>query len=730
MVRIEDIRDWVLSYNPDADLDVIERAYIYSAKVHRGQTRLSGEPYISHPLEVAGILAKLKMDSITIAAGLLHDTVEDGYTTLEEIKILFGDEMVSLVDGVTKMGKMKFSSREEKQAENFRKMLIAMAKDIRVLLIKLADRLNNMYTLKFIPADKQLRTSRETMDIYAPLANRLGIGWIRGELEDISFNYLNPKSYMEIKENIDEIIQQREEYINKVKDIVQKELKETDICHNIIGRTKSIFSVYKKMQNQNILFDQVYDLMALRITTDSIRNCYSTLGVIHSLWKPVPGRFKDYIAMPKANMYQSLHTTIIGPQGQRVEFQIRTEDMHKIAEYGIAAHWRYKEGKEKDEKYDEKFFWLRQLLEWQQDLKDPKEFMETVKVDLFPDEVYVFTPKGEVKSLPEGASPVDFAYQIHTDLGNQCVGAKVNGKIVPLKYKLKNGDIIEILTSPNHVPSRDWLRFVKTSRAKTKIRAWIKKEQKERSIVLGREILEKELQKYETKPSKILKSDEFKELVEKLRFQKIEDLLAEIGFGKISVNQIITKLIPEKTLEEWKKKEKSELHKIVDRFTKRKREGAVKIDGVEDILIRYAKCCNPVPGDKIIGYITRGRGVTVHTADCPTVAGLNYGLERKIGVVWDVKKKIPHSVKISVYADDIPGVLAKVSSAISECDVNINQANIQPAEGKKAYIYFLIDIFDLAQLQRVIKNISRIKSVHSVDRVKEHYFLQRKKAKS
>lgn len=443
-----------------------------------------------------------------------------------------------------------------------------------------------------------------------------------------------------------------------------------------------------------------------------------------------PGRFKDFLAMPKANMYQSLHTTIIGPQGQRVEFQIRTEDMHKTAEYGIAAHWRYKEGKEKDEKYDEKFLWLRQLLEWQQDLKDPREFMETVKVDLFSDEVYIFTPKGEVKSFPEGATPVDFAYHVHTDLGNQCVGAKVNGKIVPLKYKLKNGDIVEILTSASHVPSRDWLRFVKTSRAKTKIRAWIKKEQKERSIVLGREILEKELQKYEAKPSKILKSDEFKELAEKLRFQKIEDLLAEIGFGKISVNQIITKLIPEKTLEEWKKREKSELHKIVDRFTGRRREGAVKIDGVEDILIRYAKCCNPLPGDKIVGYITRGRGVTVHIADCPTVIDLNYGLERKIEVAWDVKKKIPHSVKISVYADDIPGVLAKVSSAISECDVNISQANIQTTEEKKAHIDFTIDIFDLGQLQRVIKNIGRIKSVHSVNRVKDHSPLQRRRAKS
>jgi GTP diphosphokinase / guanosine-3',5'-bis(diphosphate) 3'-diphosphatase len=728
MVRIEDICDKVSSYNPDADLDIIERAYIYSAKVHRGQTRLSGEAYISHPLEVAGILAKMKMDSVTVSAGILHDTVEDGYTTLEEIKILFTDEMVDLVDGVTKMGKMEFLSRQEKQAENFRKMLLAMAKDIRVILIKLADRLHNMRTLEFVPPEKQLVIASETMDIYAPIANRLGIGWIKGELEDTSFRYLNPENHAEIKENIENTVQEREEYINKVKETIEKDLNDNDIHHSIEGRTKSIFSIYRKMQTQMISFHQVYDLMALRIITDSIRSCYTILGVIHSLWKPVPGRFKDYIAMPKDNMYQSLHTTVIATQGQRVEFQIRTEDMHKTAEQGIAAHWRYKEGKDKEGKYDEKFHWLRQLLEWQQDLKDPKEFMDTVKIDLFPEEVYVFTPKGEVKSFPRGATPLDFAYDVHTDLGDQCVGAKVNGKIVPLKYQLADGDIVDILTSPNHVPNRDWLRIVKTPRAKSKIKAWIKKEQKERSIVLGREILEKELKKYGVNPVKILKSGELKAFAEKMNFQKIEDLLEAIGFGKTSVNQVITKVIPEEVIEEHKKAEKTASDKTAEPTGESKAEGAIKVDGLDDILIRYAKCCNPIPGDEIIGYITRGRGVTVHTVDCPVVSEIDYGLERKIEVDWDIQKKIPHTVTLAIHTDDKPGVLSNVSSAISECDVNITQANISTTEDKKASLVFTIEIFDLEQLQGVIKNISQIKWVQSVQRVRDPY-PSRKRAK-
>jgi guanosine-3',5'-bis(diphosphate) 3'-pyrophosphohydrolase len=715
MIRIEDICDRVASYNPDANLDIIERAYIYSAKVHRGQTRLSGEPYISHPMEVAGILAQLKMDSITVAAGLLHDTVEDGYTTLEELKILFSDEMVYLVDGVTKMSKMAFSSTEEKQAENFRKMLLAMAKDIRVILIKLADRLHNMRTLQYVPERKQQAVARETMDIYTPIANRLGIGWIKWELEDISFRYLNPKDYIEIKENIENTVKEREEYINKVKDIIKQELTENDIYNTIEGRTKSIYSIYRKMQNQMISFHQVYDLMALRIITDSIRSCYTILGIIHSLWKPVPGRFKDYIAMPKDNMYQSLHTTVVSLQGQRVEFQIRTEDMHRTAEHGIAAHWRYKEGKDKEEKYDEKFHWLRQLLEWQQDLKDPKEFMDTVKIDLFPEEVYVFTPKGEVKSFPRGATPLDFAYQIHTDLGHQCVGAKVNGKIVPLKYQLSDGDSVEILTSPNHVPNRDWLRIVKSPRAKSKIRAWLKREQKERSTILGREILEKELKKYDVNFMRIARSDKFRAVVEKLSFQKPDDLLEAIGFGKLSVNQVVSKLIPEKFLAE-EAKEKPETAKTAP---SRKAEDAVKVDGIDNILIRYAKCCNPIPGDKIIGYITRGRGVTVHTADCPLISELDLDLEREIKVDWDVQKKIPHMVQLAIHAEDRPGVLSNVSSAVSECNVNITQANIKITESQKAYILFTIEIFDLEQLQKVIKNIAQTKWVYGVERVKD-----------
>jgi len=499
MVRLDDILEKIRAFNSDADLDTVRKAYVFSAKVHQGQVRLSGEPYLTHPMEVAYILVQLKMDVPTIVAGLLHDTLEDTLTTIEELHTVFGKEVAGLVDGITKIGKITFQTREERQAENFRKMLLAMARDIRVILVKLADRLHNMRTLHFQPEARQRKIAQETLDIYAPLANRLGISWIKGELEDLAFRYLQPEIFYDLVAKVAKRKKEREQYIEEVKNQIRNKLQEHDIEGEVSGRSKHLYSISLKMERQGIDFDQVYDLIAFRIIVESVRECYAVLGMIHATWKPIPGRFKDYIAMPKANLYQSLHTTVIGPYGERVEVQIRTDEMHRIAEEGIAAHWKYKEGKAPNgvgSRDDNRFRWLRQLLEWQQELKDSREFMDTVKVDLFPEEVYVFTPKGEVKELPRGATPIDFAYAIHTDVGQRCVGGKVNGKLVPLRTELNNGDIVEVLTSPNQTPSKDWLKWVRTSKARNKIRHWIKSEQRERSIAIGRELLEKELRKY------------------------------------------------------------------------------------------------------------------------------------------------------------------------------------------------------------------------------------------
>lgn len=719
MRRLEDITEAIASYNPEADSDIIRKAYVYSAKVHHGQVRLSGEPYLSHPIEVSYILTRLKMDAVTTAVGLLHDTLEDTHTTPQDIERIFGKEILSLVDGVTKISKIEFASREEQQAENFRKMILAMAEDIRVILIKLADRAHNMRTLEYISSrEKQKRIAMETLDIYAPISNRLGIGWLKSELEDSSFKYLYPEDYKYIESRVESKFDERDKYIKGVANIVSDELKKADIVTRITGRPKYFYSIFQKMQSQNISFDEVYDLAGLRIITDTIRNCYAVLGIIHSIWKPIHGKIKDYIAMPKANMYQSLHTTVIGPDGERVEFQIRTEDMHNTAEEGIAAHWRYKE-KKIEERDDKKFLWLRHLLEWQQDLKDPKEFMETVKIDLFPDEVYVFTPKGDVKGFPRGATPIDFAYQIHTDVGNRCVGAKINGKIVPLKYKLKNGDIIEILTSSARTPSRDWLKIVKTSRAKTKIRAWIKNEQKQRSIALGKEICEKEIQRYDLSSSAVMKPKALLKAAAALGFSKVENLMAGIGYGKISVQQVMARLIPEEKILERKKREESKLRKIVEKVTRKPSDkGGIKVKGVDDILIRFGKCCNPIPGDDIIGFITRGRGISVHIRNCPSIADIEYDPDRRIDVEWDKEKSAPHLVQVAIVTVDKPGLLAKISSAIAVYDVNISNANIQTTEDKKAYLNFSIEIRDIEHLKNVIKTVERIKGVISVKRVK------------
>jgi GTP pyrophosphokinase len=715
MVRLDDIIEKVLLYNPGADLDALRKAYVFSAKVHQGQVRLSGEPYLTHPMEVAAVLVELKMDIPSVVTGLLHDTIEDTLTTPEELRALFGEEVADLVDGVTKIGKITFRTSEERQAENFRKMLLAMARDIRVILVKLADRLHNMRTLEFQQESRRRRIAQETLDIYAPLANRLGISWLKSELEDLSFRYLHPETFRDLASKVAKRRKERQKYVEDVKKSIQDKLREQGIVGDVSGRSKHLYSIYLKMERQGIDFDQVFDLIAFRIIVESIRECYAVLGIIHSTWKPIPGRFKDYIAMPKANMYQSLHTTVIGPFGERMEVQIRTPEMHSVAEEGIAAHWKYKEkGSVVTGRDDKRFGWLRQLLEWQQELKDSREFMDTVKVDLFPEEVYVFTPRGDVKELPKGSTPVDFAYSVHTDIGHRCVGAKINGKLVPLKTPLHNGDIVEVTTSPNQTPSKDWLKFVRTSKARNKIRQWVKTEQREKSIELGKELLEKELRKYGFSLSRALGSEAGGEAVEELGFHSAEDLLAGLGYGKVPLGQIIHRVVPAEKLKAETPKP-GRIGQVLEKIRK-KPSSAIKIHGVEDIMVRYAKCCNPLPGDPVIGFITRGRGVTVHTADCPH--SLEGDPERRIEVEWDMKKKSTRPAKIRVSCVDQKGMLASITGAITNCEANIISANVHSTPDRKGINTFEVDVQNLDHLNRVINALLKVKGVYKVERMR------------
>jgi GTP pyrophosphokinase len=616
MLRFNDILERLTSYNPNADTDLLRKAYVFSAKVHLGQVRLSGEPYLNHPLEVAGILTQLRLDVASVATGLLHDTVEDTLTSFKEVRENFGEEIAQLVDGVTKISQISLQSSEDGQAENFRKMILAMVKDIRVILVKLADRLHNMRTLKYHSPEKQAEIAQETLDIYAPLANRLGIDWIKSDLQDLAFQYLHPDIYEEIRRKIAKKEKERLRYVDEVKRTLMKRLYENHIEGEVTGRLKQIYSIYLKMKGQNIDFDQVYDITAFRVVVHTIKDCYDVLGIIHSILKPIPGKFKDYIGLPKENMYQALHTSVIGPYGERIEIQIRTHEMHEIAEEGIAAHWKYKEGKALGEVDDKRFTWLRQLLEWQRDLKDDAEFIESVKVDLFPHEVYVFTPKGAVKQFPVGATPVDFAYSVHSDVGNHCSGAKVNGKIVPLRYELRSGDTVEIMTSPNQKPSKDWLKLVKTSRAKTKIRQWFTNEEREKSINLGKEILEKEFRKFSLQQTKLIKSGDLARVASEFSFQGVDDLIAAVGYGKVTANQIIGKILPQERLEQQREEqEEGRLKHLFKKITRGPKD-ALLIKGIDNVMVRYAGCCNPLPGDKVVGFITRGRGVTIHAADC------------------------------------------------------------------------------------------------------------------
>jgi GTP diphosphokinase / guanosine-3',5'-bis(diphosphate) 3'-diphosphatase len=712
---IDQLLDRLQAYQPDADLGIVRKAYEFSAKAHEGQTRQSGEPYVKHPVAVAGVLTSLKTDVTAIVAGLLHDTLEDTVATADELQQEFGKEVVHLVDGVTKIGKITFRSSEEKQAENFRKMVLSMADDIRVVIIKLADRLHNMRTLEHLKESKRQEIAQETLEIYAPLANRIGIGWVKNELEDLCLKHLKPDVYETLRVRVAKRDEDREQYILEVRALVEKALAENGLVGAVYGRPKHLYGIYQKMKKQSISFEEVYDLTALRIITDTKMNCYGLLGVIHSLWRPLPGRFKDYIAIPKSNLYQSLHTTVVGPKGEHVEFQIRTEDMHRVAEYGIAAHWKYKEQGHVDDKDSKAFGWLRQFIEWQKDLPDNRQFMDSVKLELFHDVVYVFTPKGSVKELPKGATPVDFAYAIHTEVGDHCVGAKVNGKIVPLKHELTSGDTTEILTSPNQTPHKDWLKFVRTSRAKTKIKHWIKAEEQTRSLEIGRRLLEAEFRRHGLAPAKMLKSDALLELAKQDGYETIDELAAAIGFGHVATAQLVGRLMAPMSGTVPVQHEPAGVQKVA---SVRGAEPGVQVKGGRDLLMQLSRCCNPVPGDKILGYITRGRGLTIHVVDCPNLEALDYDQERLVEVEWDTATPSQHAIKIAVIAADRTGVLANVSSAIAECQANISRAEIITREDRKAELDFVIEIVDTSHLNRVLKTIERVEGVISARRLR------------
>ncbi len=718
MIRIADILDRVQSYNPKADVELINRAYVLSGKAHAGHVRQSGEPYLTHPLEVAGVLSEMKMDVTTIVVGLLHDTVEDTTISREDLVHHFGEEVAFLVDGLTKITKIEFETTEHAQAENLRRMIISMAKDIRVIMVKLADRLHNMRTLEHLNPQKQTKVARETMDIYAPLANRLGIAWIQSELEDLSFKYLHPEAYESLQEKVKAKRKEYDAYIEKVLKVLDRAMEDHGIAGEVTGRTKHLHSIYNKMKVQELPFEEIYDLIAFRFVVESVKDCYGVLGIIHSMFKPIPGRFKDYIGVPKSNRYQSLHTTVIGPFGEQMEVQIRTLEMHRYAEDGIAAHWHYKTGEKVVPDEDiKRFTWFKQILEELKDLNDPRELMETVRMDLFPDEVYVFTPKGEVKEFPQGATPIDFAYSIHTDVGHGCVGAKVNGRMVPLKYKLKNGDMVEVLTSKDHKPSKDWVKIAVTNSAKAKIRSFIKKEERERSKGIGEELLERELKRMGTSLKKTLKTDAFEKASSAFGFHRVEDLIASVGFGKYSARQVLSRLFPPEEIDD-RLDQSEEIRISTKKATAHKRGDGIVVDGIDHLLVRFANCCNPLPGDDVIGIITRGRGISVHTVDCPNVEAERYDQDRTVQIRWDAKVKIPRTVRFKVASEDKKGILAEMTSIISGKNINITHADIRTSADNVAINTFEVEVEDLEQLQLLLKGLSAVKGVISVDRIK------------
>ncbi len=726
-LRFQDLLTRVEGYHPTADLDLIKRTYDFAAKAHDGQLRRSGDPYVVHPLGVAATIAELKLDVASICAGLLHDCVEDTSATTEEITKLFGPEISFLVEGVTKLGKIPWNTKEERQAENFRKMLLAMARDIRVILIKLADRVDNMRTLDAMPPEKQERIARETMEIYAPLANRLGIQWIKVELEDLSFKYLYPNEYNALVEKVSNYHKERQKYIDDVAATLKRELSEAGVECHVYGRPKHLWSIHQKILRTGRELEQLFDIVAFRVIVSDVRACYETLGVVHSKWTPIPGRFKDFIALPKPNMYQSLHTSVIGPRAERMEVQIRTADMHRVAEEGIAAHWRYKEGRpfegpdSKDEKDRKRFAWLRQLMEWQRDLKDPTEFIETVKIDLFADEVYVFTPKGDVKALPKGANPIDLAYSIHTEVGHHCSGARVNGLIVPLRYTLRNGDTVEIITTPNQKPNKDWLKYVVTSSAKAKIRNYLRQAERDKSKQLGRELLERELRKYGYGFAKVQKAGDLDKAAVTLRLSSGDDLLIAVGYGKVLPADVVEAVVPEDKRKEVVAEAAEPQNAItqlasnlIRRVTGRQTAG-IKVAGENDVLVRFAKCCSPVVGDPIVGFITRGRGVTVHTLGCQKA--VDQDPDRRVDVEWDGKLKTPRPVSIQVVCADKPGLLASISQSFNQLGVNISQANCRSLDDNRAVNTFSFNVADLEQLKTVMRALQRLSGVFSVSRM-------------
>jgi guanosine-3',5'-bis(diphosphate) 3'-pyrophosphohydrolase len=720
MLSAADLVERVRAYQPAVDARLIVKAYEYSEQAHSGQQRKSGDPYFVHPVSVSGILTDLRLDASSVCAALLHDVVEDTLATTDDIEKEFGKEIADLVDGVTKLSKINFTSKEDRAAENFRKMVMAMAQDIRVLLVKLCDRLDNMRTLEHMKREAQERIARETLEIYAPLANRLGIASFKTELEDLSFKYLEPKAFEDLTVAVAKTQSERERYIEEVNRIIGTRLAEQGFAADVSGRAKHLYSVWRKMQSHDCTLEQIHDLIAFRVIVESVSDCYACLGVVHSMWTPVPGRFKDYIALPKPNMYQSLHTTVIGPDSERIEVQIRTHDMHRVAEQGIAAHWKYKERHsggvaEADAK---KFGWLRQLVEWKDEFKDPAEFLEGVKVDLFQEEVYVFTPKGDVKVFPRGSTPIDYAYSIHSKLGDHIVGARVNGKLEPLRYKLRNGDVIEVVTANSQQPSKGWLDFVVTTRARTRIRNWLRQEERDKSIRLGRELLERECQRLSISLTKLLKDDhEVRRLVEALKMQSFDEVLLALGYGRIDAHDVTDVIAPQsddgKALVPSSIKE-NVVARAVRKVIKRD-EGAIVLNGIDDVLVRYAKCCGPLPGEDILGFITRGRGITVHRRGCGKA--FDADPERRVEITWDAKAKIDREVQIRVTATNKTGILADVGQTFSDLRVNVIEANCRAGDDGRAISLFTFNCSDMTKLRDVMRAIGKVRGVTAVERI-------------
>jgi GTP pyrophosphokinase len=714
MIRFEDLVEKVRATNPDADTELLRKAYVFSAYEHKGQVRRSGEPYLVHPLEVADILADLRLDVVALSAGLLHDIVEDTPNTIEKVRELFGEEVAHVVEGVTKLSGLQFASSEERQAESFRKMLLAMVDDIRVILVKLADRLHNMRTLQHLPEERRARIAQETRDIYAPIAHRLGMSKLKNELEELAFRYLEPEAYQALRADVEAMRQTTEGLIEQLKTELAAKLAESQIpVVAIDGRIKRLWSIHQKLKRQKVSLDQIYDFVALRIITKTTKDCYAVLGIIHQIWSPVPGRFKDFIAMSRPNGYQSLHTSVVSELGMPFEIQMRTEEMHRVAEEGIASHWKYKEGRigaQRDEHY---FHWLRQLLEMQQDVRDPHEFMQNLRIELYPEDVYIFTPKGEVKALPRGSTPIDFAYSIHTDLGHQCTGARVNGRMLPLRTRLQNGDIVEIVRQAGHKPSRDWLNFVATSRARSKIRHFIQAEEKTRSTELGRRLFEKEVRRFNVDKA-LVEDAAINKIAAEFGAVRSDDLYAAIGYGKATARAVLARLVGQEALHE---KTDSAITSVVKRAFGGGGEQKIKVSGIDDLMVVLARCCNPIRGERIVGYITRGKGVSVHSANCPNVVNLLYDPERRIEVEWDKgKDSLPYTVRLKISVEDRKGILADVSSRIADINTNIRDVEATVGSDHRGSIRMTVEISDVKHLERVMKSIKKIEGVLDVER--------------